>query len=159
MVAMVLASIGCGYSTRRPFPSDYASIHVQIFHNRGFRRDLEFRLTEALVKRIQLETDYKVVQRDRADTILTGELAPARQAAFARDFETTLPREIQLTMTAAFSWKDAGSGRVLSQGEQHLVTQATDYIPPVGETFFQGSQEAIEDLARRIVSQLMDPEW
>ena len=47
--------VGCGYSTKRPFPTNIRTLHVEMFHSKEFRRELEFRLTEALVKRIEMD--------------------------------------------------------------------------------------------------------
>ena len=44
------------------------------FANKSFRREWEFRLTEALDKNIEFRTPYKIVSQDRADTVLTGEI-------------------------------------------------------------------------------------
>ena len=49
---MVLS--GCSYSTQRPFRTDIQTIHVEMFHSKEFRRELEFRLTESIIKRIEL---------------------------------------------------------------------------------------------------------
>ena len=52
LVGVTITSTGgCGYSTRRPFPDGIQTVHVKMFQSREFRRDLEFHLTEALVKR------------------------------------------------------------------------------------------------------------
>ena len=50
------------------------TVSVPIFDNQSFYQDVEFDLTEALVKEIELRTPYKVTGADRADTILQGEI-------------------------------------------------------------------------------------
>ncbi|MFQ5495340.1 MAG: hypothetical protein ACE5EX_08145, partial [Phycisphaerae bacterium] len=62
---------GCGYSTRRPFRTDIQTVHVDMIHSKEFRRELEFRLTEALVKRIEMDTPYRIAGRRSADAVLT----------------------------------------------------------------------------------------
>ena len=82
-----------------------------------------------------------------------------RQAAFARDFNTALPREKQMVPLVQYTWKDLRTGKILSRKQHELIIQAVDYIPPVGETFFIGSQEAIERLAERIVESMEPDDW
>ena len=45
LLAITLLGSGCGYSTRRPFPSGISTVHVEMLQSREFRRELEFELT------------------------------------------------------------------------------------------------------------------
>ena len=65
---ILLISTGCGYTTTRPFPTDIQRVHVEMFHSREFRRELEFRLTEAINKRIEMDTPYRIVSRADAES-------------------------------------------------------------------------------------------
>lgn len=153
---LTLAAAGCSYTAARPFPKDVRSVYVEMFRSREFRRDLEFQLTEALQKRILMDTDYRLADKTRADTILSGEVLEVRQATLGTDFRTDLPRETQATIIVSFHWKDLRTGKTLV--DRPYFAQTVDYIRPVGETFFQASQEAIDDLAERIVEQ-MQSDW
>jgi len=145
---------GCGYSLRRPFPQDVRTVHVEMFQSREFRRGLEFALTEALQKRILQETPYKIADKATADTLLTGQILEVRQGTLGTDFRTDLPREIRATFVIRFQWKDLRTGKVLL--DRPRFVQAVDYIPPVGERFADASAEALDDLAERIVEQMME---
>ena len=149
---------GCGYSAghRGLFRSNIKTVHVPIFENKDFRRGLEFQLTEALIKAIELHTPYKTTSnKQRADSVLTGEIAEVRQGTLGLDFKTHLPRETQATVVASFRWKDLRTGKMLA--EMPVVTQSVDYIRPVGENFYQASEEAMNDLAERIVEKMEKP--
>ena len=71
-------STGCGYSSKRPFATNIETVHVEMVQSREFRRDLEFHLTEALVKRINMDTPvsysrqkqcgHRVLWRDTGST-------------------------------------------------------------------------------------------
>jgi len=78
-VLFILGFCGCtemsGYSNESLFPEDVGSVYVEMFDNQSFRRGVEYELTDALAKRIEAETPYKVISsRDRADTVILSEL-------------------------------------------------------------------------------------
>lgn len=144
---------GCGYHSGQPFEQSVQTVHVESFSSKTFRRRLEIRLTEAVRKRINMETPYRLVaDAQRADTLLSGEILEVRQSTLGRDFASNLPRETQYTLVVRFEWKDLRSGEVLA-GRQQFI-QTVDYIRPVGETEFIASQEALDDVAERIVEQM-----
>lgn len=153
------ASSGCGYTLKSDFPADVRTIAVPIWRRgtQEYRRDIEIRLTNALVKHIQSSTPYKVVDQSRADTVLTGTLESATQQILSSDPRTNRAREIQLRYTVNFIWED------LRTGENRVVREnfrvATTYIPqaPLAEDFFLGSEHAVNLLAQRIVEQLRSP--
>lgn len=147
---------GCGYTVGGPFRADVKTIYVDMFESREFRRDLEFMLTEAVKKRIGTDTPYRLASREKADTILTGEVLEQRQAAFAPDFRTRQPRDKQLNLAVRVEWKDLKTGRILF--EQRALLQAVDYLPPAGESEKFAQQKVIERMAARIVSKMYD-EW
>ncbi len=150
------ALTGCGYRTGEFYRPEIETVHVEMFASREFRRDLEFMLTEALKKRINLETPYRLADKEKADTILKGEVLEVRQAAFATDFRSRQPREKQLTLAVRVQWKDLRSGRVLV--DQPVELQAADYLTPTGETEKFAQQRAIDRLAAKIVAKMHD-EW
>lgn len=156
VMLLVLGGVGCGYSTARPFPADIRTIHVEMFHSREFRRELEFRLTEAVVKRIEMDTPYRIAPLDRADAVLTGEILEVRNRTLGNDFDTDLPREIGSTIIVRVRLKDLRSGRIIMDRPREL--HQVSYIPPVGETFTQGMTRGLDGLAEQIV-EAMETEW
>ena len=147
---------GCGYSTHRPFRTDIKTIHVETFHSKEFRRELEFRLTEALVKRIEMDTPYRVATRRKADALLSGELLSVENRTFGDSFDTDLPREIGSTVVVRFRIHDTRSGDILAEHPRFVYQ--TSFIPPVGETFTQGMTRAMDGLAEGIV-EAMESDW
>jgi hypothetical protein len=127
-----------------------------MFRSKEFRRNLEFQLTEAIQKRILMDTDYKLTDKSRADTMLSGQVLEVRQATLGTDLGSGLPRETQATFIVSFRWKDLRTGKTLV--DRPRFAQTVDYIRPVGEDFFDASQEALDDLAERIVEQ-MQSDW
>ena len=56
-----MAVSGCGgYSNESLFPDQIRSVYVEMFENETFRRGIEYDLTDALAKRIEAETPYKI---------------------------------------------------------------------------------------------------
>ena len=73
LLALGLSS-GCGYRTDQLFRADVKSVYVDMFESKEFRRDMEFMLTEAVKKKITTDIPYRLAARDKADTILRGEI-------------------------------------------------------------------------------------
>ena len=116
VVLWAAAIMGCetthpkvGYTGRSLFDESIKSVEVRIFSTKEFRRGLEFELAEALVKRIEADTPYKVLKGAGADTILEGQLLGVRQAVLADVYESDLPAEKQQQMAVNFTWKDRRS--------------------------------------------------
>ena len=167
LLAGVLAAAGgCatdptkGYTTKSQYVEGVKTIAVPIW-TRGkevYRRGIEMRLTEALVKRIELDTPYKVTAKSRADTEIRGKIDRISQRVLSFNPDTGMAREKEITLTVSFTWTDLRSGKVLAK--RGNFRQAGTYIPldPLGEDFFQGSEDVVNKLAVRIVEQ-MAAEW
>ena len=161
----IQALSGCGYSTDRDahFRTTNAkndriqSVAVDIFGSREFRRDLELQLTEAVAKRIEIETPFKLAKKQQADTLLTGEVKEVRQGTLGRDFQEVRPRETAATLVVSFQWKDLRTGEVLV--DRPRFVQTVDYIRPVGEDFYHAMQRACDRMAERIVEELESDNW
>ncbi len=141
-----------GYQWNSLYREDIQTVAVPIFTNKEYRRGVEFRLTQAVIKQLETHAPYKVVGRERADTILEGEVSSLTLNSISRDFETNLPRETQINMLVDFVWKDLRTGRILCQRKG--LQMLTVYYQTLGEGEFVGTQEAIERMAFTIVQEL-----
>jgi hypothetical protein len=149
-----------GYTGRSPYRTGIRTVAVPIW-KRGkeiYRRDLEFRFTESLVKRIELNTPYKVTTKDKADTLLTGTIEKITQTTMSMNPDTGVPREMQVTFTVSYQWEDLRSGRKLVRKKHYNVAAVYLPTPPFNETFFVGSEDLMDRLARRIV-ETMESDW
>ena len=162
----VLGACGCasdptqGYTVKSQYPTNIRTVAVPIW-TRGkevFRRELELQLTEAIIKRLELSTPYKVVDKTRADTELRGTIDGVSQRVLSFNPDSGEPREKEITYSVSFTWTDLRSGKVLAK--RKAFRQAGVYIPPApfGEDFYQGSEDVINKLAQRIIEQLQ-AEW
>jgi Lipopolysaccharide-assembly len=141
-----------GYQWRSLYRTDIRTVAVPIFLNKDFRRGVEFRLTKAVINQIEAQTPYKVVSREKADTILEGEITSVGVNTVSEDPNLDIPQEQLMTLTINFTWKNLHTGEILV--ERKDFQQSTMYYPTLGEGEFAGSQEAVEKLAVGIVQQL-----
>lgn len=138
------------------YREDINTVAVPIFTNKDFRRGVEFTLTSAIVKQMETHSPYRVAPRDRADTILEGEIESVDLGTLSRDVRTNIPQEQLYTMTVNFRWKDLRSGRILV--ERRNYQQTATFYGTVGEGEFVGRQSAVERLALAIVQE-MQADW
>lgn len=149
-----------GYTLRSQYRADIESVAVPIW-TRGkdvYRRGVEIRLSEALQKRIALDTPYKITTKARADTMLTGTIDYIEQRVLSLNPDLGRARELELTISVSFKWTDLRNGKTIA--EKSNVRAVGAYVPPdlFDEDFFIGSEEVINLLAKRIVEQ-MEKDW
>jgi hypothetical protein len=154
-----------GYQWRSLYREDIRTVAVPIFTNRTYRRNLEFRLTDALIKQIEAHSPYKVVPRERAETVLEGEIVSVNIYTVSNDPRSAVPQEQLYTVVVDFTWKDQRNGRILverrgfiQRGVHFGFEQSASYYPTLGEGQFIGSQQDVEGLARGIAQELQ-AEW
>jgi hypothetical protein len=145
-----------GYQWKSIYRSDVRTVAVPIFTNVDYQRGVEFSLSKALVNQIEANTPYKVVPRERADTILEGSITSIRVNTISQDTRSAIPQEQLLDITVDFTWKDLRTGRILVA--RHGMEQAATFYPTLGEGRTTGTQMAAERLATTIVQQ-MQSEW
>ena len=90
------------------------TVRVPIFQNRTFARGLEFDLTRAVVREIELKTPYKVVGADQdADTELTGTIVSLTKGTLNVNPLGEV-REQETNLTVEIVWRNLRTGEVLS---------------------------------------------
>ena len=143
---------GSGYHWSSVYRQDIRTIAVPIFKSTVYERGVEFSLSKALVQQIEANTPYKVVPRERADTILEGEVVSVKVDTLSNDRLSALPQEQLLDITVDFTWKDLRTGKILVA--RRGVEQAATFYPTLGEGRVTGAQAASERLALSIVQEL-----
>jgi hypothetical protein len=147
---------GDGYQWSSVYRKDIQTVAVPIFKSVSFARGVEFSLSKALVTQIEANTPYKVVPRERADTILEGEVVEVSVNTLSTDRNAGIPQEQLLDVRVNFTWKDLRTGRILV--ERRNMEQTATFYPTLGEGRFVGTQEATERLALAIVQELQS-DW
>jgi hypothetical protein len=152
---VAMGSTGCGYSNQSLYRDSVRTVYVDMFQTREFRRGIEFQVTEALRKEIERRTPYKNAPRNRADTLVEGEILEWREAAIAKDFVTDQARENAATLSIRFRWKDMRTGKLLVDKPNMVTT--VQYVKPAHEESYEGYQQAAEQISRRIVEAMESP--
>ncbi len=163
LLIVAICVAGCGYQQTESgykwsslHREDITSIAVPIFTNKTFDRGVEFKLTQAVIQRIESATPYKVKSRREAQTVLEGEIVSIKTDPIGRDRLTANPQEQLYVLVIDFVWKDLRSGQILRQRQG--FEQTSSYYPTLGEGRFAGKQKAVEELAVGIVQEL-EADW
>jgi len=158
LLALAAASLAVG-GCPSMYPQDVATVAVPIWQ-RGpgvYRRGLEFRLTEAVIKRIELDTPYKVTDKSRADTLLEGTIVRVNQRVLSFNPRLATPRDEQIRIVVRLKWTDLRTGEVLHE-ERNLRASGVYYPEcPLNEDFYEGSASAVNRLAQLIVETMEKP--
>ena len=107
-ITLLLTLAGCSayrVGTSSLYPPDIQTVYVPMFESDSFRRYLGERLTEAVIKEIELQTPYKVVGSPQADSVLTGRIInEAKRVIVENRFDE--PRNIEYNIAVQISWVD-----------------------------------------------------
>lgn len=153
---LAMGAAGCGYSTESLHRSTVRTVYVEMFQSKEFRRGIEFQLTEAIRKELDRSTPYRNEARAKADTIIEGEILEWRESTLGSDPITDRPRQTAASLAIRFRWQDQRTGKLLVD-QPRLVT-TVDYARPTGENVYDARENAVNQLARKIV-QAMESPW
>jgi hypothetical protein len=140
----------CGYSTRRLTVLEGSrTIAVLPFTSPGYRRDLDLRLTQAVVEEIRARTSLAIGAPPSADLVLSGvteaETPVLLQAVDRSVIQQRLKGSTVVTIT------DRRSGRVV---KQFRVYATTDFGPGRDGESLEGS--ATDEWTRRTALRIVD---
>jgi hypothetical protein len=145
------------------YPAEVRTVYVPMFESVSFRRNLGERLTEAVMKEIELKTPYKVVSDPNADSILSGRIVEEGKNVLIGSRRDD-PRELQYNIRVDVSWTDR-QGKMLRDtstvplpSEIVSVEGTGNFVPTVGQSVATAQQQAIQRVAEQIVS-LMEKPW
>ena len=164
-VSLLLLLGGCaGYQvgTRSLYAPNIATIYVPMFDSDSFRPNLGQWLTEAVVKQIELQTPYKVVDSITADSVLTGRILSATKNVRIEDPYDN-PRDIEVAFSVEATWVDRHGGLIRPPASIALPAalihfgQTSNLVPEGGQSIATANQEAIARLAEQIVSAMEVP--
>ncbi len=158
LTALLLLAGGCGlegYSNSWLYPEDIRSVYVEMFDTGGFRRGHEVTLTDAVCKRIEAQTPYKIISdRDQADSVLSGVLQTGN-SVLTVDRYTGRPLEQESLIQVTFTWKNLRTGQVLINNET-LITSAP-YSAFLDQDYEYSAALAVNKAAQRIVERMETP--
>jgi len=155
IIALFALISGCGYTTKSLISRKINSIYIPIFENDTFRRGLEFDLTSALKDEIMSNTKLRILQKDSADTILTGRIINVTEGMLSSNVEDNIV-ESRVTISVYIKLVDRRTGRTLV--EEKDLKQSAEFIVKRGENIKTASQESLVLLAKEIIFHL-EEKW
>jgi hypothetical protein len=158
----VFCFCGCaGYQLgqRSLYRPDIRTVHVPVVQSESFRRYLGERITEAVVKEIELRTPYKVVDSESADSVLNVRLVSEGKRIINNN-RFSEPRDIETDFFIQTSWVDRRGDIIMSHEDIPAgplmvnIGQQANFVPEGGQSLATAQQEAIDKLAAQIVGQM-----
>jgi hypothetical protein len=153
---------GCaGYQLghRSLYRPDIRTVHVPMAQSDSFRRYLGERLTEQVVKEIELKTPYKVVGADSADSVLSIRLVSESKRVLAENrFDE--PRDVETDFFIQVSWVDRRGDLIMSHSDVPAaplllnVGQSANFVAEGGQSLTTAQQDVIQRLAEQVVGQM-----
>jgi lipopolysaccharide assembly LptE-like protein len=161
-VSLLSGCIGYQVGTGSLYAPDVATVYVPMIDSDSYRRDLGERLTEAVVKEIELKTPYKVVSDPNADSILSARLIKdTRRTLIENAFDD--PRVSETEIVCEVTWLNrrripVGPPQCVPLPPELVGMNATaNIITEAGQTVATAQQQAIQRLAQQIVSTMEAP--
>jgi hypothetical protein len=146
-----------GYSDASLYREDVRSVCLEMFDNQTFRRGVEYELSDALAKRIEADTPYKLISNtDRADTVMSGRIVQINEATLSLERELGYALEKEVQIKAVVSWKNLQTGELLIDNQ--AATGSASYSEFQQQDFGYASALAANKLAQKIV-ELMEKSW
>jgi len=157
VIAAALPAGGCGgYQNSWLYPQTIRTVYVEMFDTTSFRRGHEYALTDAVCKRIESQTPYKIVSnRDTADSVLSGRLG-IRTGVLATDRYTARALEKETLVTVTVTWKDLRTGKLLIDSRE--VYASSSFSEQMGQDFEYAIDRAVNKAAVGVV-ELMETPW
>jgi hypothetical protein len=163
---LLMLSTGCAnyrMGARSAYAPDIQTVYVPMIESNSYRRYLGEWLTEAIVKRIEQVTPYKVVNTPDADSILTCRVITDTKQMLMESF-TDEPRELQFTMQVSANWINR-SGDQLGQPVNvplppalNPIDQSSNLFPELGQSVSSAEMQDVQRLAVQVVS-MMEAPW
>ncbi len=155
IITLLALISGCGYTTKSLISRKINSIYIPIFENDTFRRGLEFDLTSAVKDEIMSKTKLRILQKDSADTILTGRIMKVTEGMLSSNVEDNIV-ESRVTISVHIKLVDRITGRTLI--EEKDLKQSAEFVVKRGENIKTASRESLDLLAKVIVNHL-EEKW
>jgi hypothetical protein len=155
LLAVLFTCAGCGYSSQPLIDPKYRTVYVETFDNKTFYRGFENSLTRALVNEINTKTRLRIVSRNQADTVISGQITDFKQVVLTEDPHNNV-REMQVTAYVDMTWTDRRTGQPIKTVRGHTASEQIKF--EIGQTLETASTELFRDLAQELVEQL-ESDW
>ena len=144
------------------YAPDVATVYVPMIESDSFRPDLGERLTEAVIKEIELKTPFKVVGTPDADSVLSARIVSDIKRVTVEN-QNDDPRAIEVNLLAEVTWYNRRRAPLRAPAAIAVppallpMGQTSALITAAGQSIAVQQQQAIQRLAEQIVSTMEEP--
>lgn len=144
------------------YAPDVSTVYVPMIATTSFRRDLGERLTEAVVKEIELKTPFKVVGTPDADSVLSVRMVSDTKRVVIEN-QNDDPRALEINLAVEITWLNRRRAPIRLPSTVALppellpANNVSTLIPEAGQSVATAQQQAIQRLAQQIVSTMEEP--
>jgi outer membrane lipopolysaccharide assembly protein LptE/RlpB len=159
LLSISLALAGCGYKLGEIRPTTMRSVRslaVPTFKNNTFESRIEVLFADTLVKKLQQDGTYRIVNTGQADAVVFCTIEKIERGSLRSVQNNVLATsEFRLTVTARYEVVDQGTGRVLMEG---TVLGNTSFFSgnDLQTLERQGLSNAASDLAENLATRLTE---
>jgi hypothetical protein len=157
-LALVLASVGCGYHVvgrNSLLPKSWHSIAVPVFVNHTMRYRLEQRFTQAVVRELESRTTYRVVpDPSHADAVLHGEMTSIEAVPVLFDSTTGRATTMLVTVQLKVNLEDRATGKSVYKNDKFVFRDEYE-LTTDPKSFFEEEDPALGRMARDFASTLV----
>ncbi len=154
----------CGYTNKTTLPRNIRTIHINTFQNKvplgkiyAYEPGLEIKITNAIIRRLHIDGNLKVVDKEKADAILEGDLISFDQEG-VRFSGLERIEEYRLYLVAALRLRDRKTGEMIWE-EQNFSGDASYFVlGPRTVSRGEATEKAIDRLARNVVDRIVE-DW
>jgi hypothetical protein len=154
LLGIVALAAGCGYTVRGHLPADVRTIAIPVLANKTTKPAVETEMTRALADAFATDGRLSVVSRDRADSVLEGEVTGYELISIAFDPRANV-RLYRLVVTMNVRLRDVRRNTMLF--EHYGFSEKADFrvLGAVSETIAREEialRAATVDIARAVVA-------
>lgn len=174
LIFVILLSVivaGCGYTTGSLLPTHIQTIYVEPFKNRieltdelttdeyrfrSYRVHLETDITKEVIRKFINDGHLKVVRKEEADVILSGELVDYLRQPLRYGADNEVVAEYRVSIVCSAQFRDIAKDELI-WNEPRIIGDSTYNISgtySVTESATVAS--AVSDVARRIVNRAIE---
>lgn len=141
--------LGCTYNFKGFTVRDIYSIAIPVFENKTIKYGLEETFTKYVIDAFIKDNRLKVVDRDKAESILIGEIVSYNRVPFSYDGQANV-KDYKIELSLKLTYKD-------KEGKVILEKQITDwYAYSSQETEESGIEKLCEKLASDILRGILE---
>ncbi|MSR47740.1 MAG: hypothetical protein EXS13_11880 [Planctomycetes bacterium] len=146
----LLALATCGYSVGSITQRGHRRIHLPLFVNETFYRDLEVELTRQVAKELASRPGVSIVPLEQAEVVLVGTIVDFEQRVLSEDAEDQVLESSVMTRVR-IEVRDARTGVV---ARTYSVSDRAEFLAAGSGSLNAATSEAFFDVARRVVDGL-----